>query len=113
MDEKVAPYQVLRRSRQEEIARPVQIHPEQNLKSKCENESREAANLTPAGNAVAWRFLVDYPLSGNTPILGTTDIVQHLQHMGSANPLILNVSLWKTPQRPRCRGPSSRKSSHN
>jgi hypothetical protein len=25
----------------------------------------------------------DYPLSGNVPILGTTDIVQHLQNMGN------------------------------
>jgi hypothetical protein len=36
----------------------------------------------------------DYPLSGNTPILGTTDIVEHLQNMGSPNPFILNLSQW-------------------
>src|SRR5208282_4013064 len=34
----------------------------------------------------------DYPLVGNGPLLGDTDVIAQLQAMGSVNPLVLNVS---------------------
>jgi hypothetical protein len=36
----------------------------------------------------------DYPLDGNTPIVGHTDIIAHLGSMGSIHPIILNLSHW-------------------
>jgi hypothetical protein len=94
MDEKIAPYQALRRSKQDEIARRVQVH-QRNIAS--ENARMKAARVVvppPLAILAHGDSWFDYPLSGNIPILGTTDIVQHLQNMGSPNPFILNLSQW-------------------
>ena len=87
MDEKIAPYQALRRSKQDEIARRVQIH--QSKISRASARMKAAKQAVPAPLAMlahgdSW---FDYPLSGNTPILGTTDIVEHLQNMGKPKPV--------------------------
>jgi hypothetical protein len=93
MDEKLVLHQQLQKAKRDEIARRVRAHQDK--------IAREKARMR-AGPAVAPRLAIlahgdswfDYPLSGNTPILGTTDIVQHLQNMGSPNPFILNLSQW-------------------
>ncbi|MEO8926928.1 MAG: hypothetical protein ABI306_07165 [Caulobacteraceae bacterium] len=36
----------------------------------------------------------DYPLDGNTPSLGHSDVIAHLGGMGAVHPLIANVSHW-------------------
>ena len=113
MDEKIAPYQALRRSKQDEIARRVQIHQSKISRASARMKAAKPAVPSPLAMLAHGDSWFDYPLSGNTPILGTSDIVEHLQNMGSPNPFILNLSQWETQQRPKCRGPNSRKSSHN
>jgi hypothetical protein len=94
MDEKLVLYRQLQKAKRDEIARRVEAH-----RSKI---AREKARMTRAGAVVPNRLAMlahgdswfDYPLSGNTPILGKTDIVEHLQNMGRPDPFILNLSQW-------------------
>jgi hypothetical protein len=94
MDEKIAPYQALRRSKQDEIARRVQIHQSKISRASARMKAAKPAVPSPLAMLAHGDSWFDYPLSGNTPILGTTDIVEHLQNMGSPNPFILNLSQW-------------------
>ena len=48
-----------------------------------------AAPLVMMAHGDSW---FDYPLDGNGPTFGTTDIIAQLGSMGSANPVILNLS---------------------
>src|SRR5262249_36403352 len=47
--------------------------------------------LTLLAHGDSW---FDYPLSGNSPILDTSDIVHYLRLTGSPLPVILNISHW-------------------
>jgi hypothetical protein len=94
MDEKIVSHQQLQKAKRDEIARRVQTHQDKIAREKARITIARAVGPTPLAMLAHGDSWFDYPLSGNTPILGTTDIVQHLQNMGSPNPFILNLSQW-------------------
>src|SRR5262245_58070243 len=74
-----------------------------------------AANLRATGAPAAPMPLVmlphgdswfDYPLSGNSLSLRTTDIIAQLEMMGSISPSSSTCPITATQQRTRWRGPS-------
>lgn len=94
MDEKLALHQQLLKSKQDEILRRTQIHKGKIERAKARMKAALAGAISPLAMLAHGNSWFDYPLSGNTPIVGTTDIEEHLENMGSPNPYILNLSQW-------------------
>jgi len=89
--------QQLRDSIKQEIAARTQLHQSTISRLRAGAQARMMVAAAPAA-AVPLVMLAhgdswfDYPLDGNGPTLGTTDVIAQLGEMGNLNPVILNVS---------------------
>ncbi len=81
----------------EEIRKRVLVHKENiarlnAARAGARNLSVEVANrpLVLLADGDSW---FDYPISGNGPLVGDTDIIAHLRHIGEMPPTILNLAV--------------------
>jgi hypothetical protein len=102
--------QQLRDSMDDEIAKRTKKHQAQIASIRTAAANRLAAGAAPPNTPLvmlahgdSW---FDYPLSGNSLSLTSTDIIVQLGSMGNVNPFILNMS-QKTPRRQKCHCQSS------
>jgi hypothetical protein len=86
----------LRASIEDDIALRRKAHREKIARLRTARSSLRAAGATTTTKPLvmlahgdSW---FDYPLSGNSPCLGTTDVIEQLESMGNVNPVVLNVS---------------------
>jgi hypothetical protein len=90
--------QQLRDSMDDEIAKRTKKHQAQIASIRTAAANRLAAGAAPPNTPLvmlahgdSW---FDYPLSGNSISLTSTDIIVQLGSMGNVNPFILNMSQW-------------------
>ena len=98
MRQSVANNESLRDSIKAEVADRTRRHQANIAALKAAGAARKPAAVPSAAQPTPLVLLAhgdswfDYALVGNGPLLGDTDVIAQLKHMGNVNPLILNVS---------------------
>jgi hypothetical protein len=94
MDELIALQQQIKSSKDEQIKRRTRIHQGKIARDNARRKYARVKTPLPQRMLAHGDSWFDYPLSGNVPFGGRTDIEACLEYMGSPRPYILNLSEW-------------------